>query len=70
MARAALQIGIIEVAAMAKVAPGTISRLEAGEELKPRTIKAIRHAFEQARIIFIDGDEPGVKLAKKKRGGR
>jgi transcriptional regulator with XRE-family HTH domain len=70
MARAALQIGIIEVAAMAKVAPGTISRLEAGEELKPRTIEVIRHAFERAGIIFIDGDEPGVKLAKKKRGSR
>lgn len=55
---------------MAKVAPGTVSRLEAGEELKPRTIEAIRHAFERAGIIFIDGDEPGVKLAKKKRGGR
>lgn len=70
MARAALQIGIIEVAAMAKVAPGTISRLEAGEELKPQTIEAIRHAFERAGIIFIDGDELGVKLAKKKRGSR
>jgi transcriptional regulator with XRE-family HTH domain len=67
MARAALQIGIRDIAKMAKVAPGTISRLEAGEELKPRTVDAIRHAFEKAGVAFTNGDEPGVKLRKKKR---
>lgn len=67
MARAALQIGIRDIATMAKVAPGTISRLEAGEELKPRTIEAIRAAFEKAGVVFTNGDEPGVKLRKKKR---
>lgn len=67
MARAALQIGIRDIAKMAKVAPGTISRLEAGEELKPRTVDAIRHAFEKAGVAFTNGDEPGVKLKKRKR---
>lgn len=67
MARAALQIGIREVAALAKVAPSTISRLEAGEELKPRTIEAIRQAFEKAGVAFTNGDEPGVKVRKRKR---
>jgi transcriptional regulator with XRE-family HTH domain len=67
MARAALQIGIRDIAKMAKVAPGTISRLEAGEELKPRTVEAIRHAFEKAGVAFTNGDEPGVTLRKKKR---
>jgi transcriptional regulator with XRE-family HTH domain len=67
MARAALQIGIRDIAKMAKVAPGTISRLETGEELKPRTVEAIRHAFEKAGVAFTNGDEPGVKLRKKKR---
>lgn len=67
MARAALQIGIRDIAKMAQVAPGTISRLEAGEELKPRTIEAIRHAFEKAGVAFTNGDEPGVKLRKKRR---
>lgn len=67
MARAALQIGIRDIAKMAKVAPGTISRLEAGEELKPRTVEAIRHAFEKAGVAFTNGDESGVKLRKKKR---
>jgi DNA-binding LacI/PurR family transcriptional regulator len=67
MARAALQIGIRDIAKMAKVAPGTISRLEAGEELKPRTVEAIRRAFEKAGVAFTNGDEPGVRLRKKKR---
>ena len=67
MARAALQIGIRDVAKMAKVAPSTVSRLEAGEELKPRTLEAIEQAFVKAGIVFTNGDEPGVKLRKKKR---
>ena len=67
MARAALRIGIRDVAKMAKVAPGTVSRLEAGEELKPRTVEAIQHAFEKVGVVFTNGDEPGVKLRKKKR---
>ncbi len=67
MARAALQIGIRDIAEMAKVAPGTVSRLEAGEELKPRTLEAIQDAFERAGVVFTNGNEPGVKLRKKKR---
>ena len=62
MARAALRIGVLELAAMAKVATGTITRLEAGEALKPRTLEAIQHAFEKAGIKFIDGDKPGVRV--------
>lgn len=51
---------------MADVSTNTISRLEAGEELKPRTIAAIRAALEQAGVIFVDenGDGPGVRLRK------
>ena len=67
MARAALQIGIRDLARMAQVAPGTVSRLEAGEELKPRTIEAIRQAFEKAGVAFTNGHEPGVKVRKKRR---
>jgi hypothetical protein len=62
MARAALRIGVLELAAMAKVATGTITRLEAGETLKPRTLEAIQHAFEKAGIEFIDGNKPGVRV--------
>ncbi len=52
---------------MAKVAPGTIARLESGEELKPRTVEAIQQAFEKAGVEFTNGDAPGVRLRKKKR---
>jgi transcriptional regulator with XRE-family HTH domain len=64
MARAALRIGVLELAAMAKVATGTITRLEAGEELKPRTLDAIQAAFEKAGVEFTNGDAPGVRLRK------
>lgn len=66
MARVALDLGVRDLAALAKVAPGTISRFEAGEELKERTVAAIRTALEAAGVIFIDqnGDGPGVRLRK------
>jgi transcriptional regulator with XRE-family HTH domain len=67
MARAALQIGVREVAKLAQVAASTVSRLEAGEELKPRTVEAIRRAFEGEGIEFTNGDAPGVKLRSPQR---
>jgi predicted transcriptional regulator len=67
MARTALGIGIRELATLAQVAPGTITRFEAGDELKPRTVQAIRHALELAGVEFIDenGGGPGVRLRKR-----
>ena len=62
MARAALQLGVRDLAAMAKVATDTISRLEAGKELKPRTVEAIQHALEKAGVEFTNGNKPGVRL--------
>ena len=52
MARAALGLGIRELARRAKVAPGTIVRLERGEALKERTVEAIVAAckFERGKI--------------------
>jgi transcriptional regulator with XRE-family HTH domain len=67
MARAALRLGVRELAKIAKVAAGTVSRFEAGEELKPRTVEAIQRTLEKAGVEFTNGDEPGVKLKKKKR---
>ncbi|MFB2553911.1 transcriptional regulator [Ensifer soli] len=59
MARAALQIGVREIAEAAQVSTNTLTRLERGEELKPRTLAAIRTALEAAGVEFIDG---GVRL--------
>ncbi len=47
---------------MAKVATDTVSRLEAGKALKPRTVEAIQHALEKAGVEFTNGSKPGVRL--------
>jgi transcriptional regulator with XRE-family HTH domain len=67
MARAALKLGVRETAQLAKVAPSTVARFEAGEPLKPRTVEAIQRAFEAAGIEFTNADAPGVRLKKKRR---
>lgn len=66
MARVALNLGIRDLAKLARVAPATVSRFEAGEELKPRTIDAMRVALENAGVIFVDenGEGPGVRMKK------
>lgn len=65
MARAALQIGVRELAVAAAVSPTTITRLERGEALYPRTVAAIRAALEKNGVEFIDGDAPGMRLKPK-----
>ena len=68
MARAALGLGVRELAELAAVSQDTVSRLERGEELMPRTLEAVQRALEAAGVEFTNGDEPGVKLkAKGKR---
>ncbi len=64
MARAALGLGVRDLAKLANVSVDTVSRLERGEELMPRTLAAIRAALEAAGVLFIDqnGNGPGVRL--------
>jgi transcriptional regulator with XRE-family HTH domain len=64
MARAALQLGVRELAAKARVSPATIVRFEASQELRERTVDAIRAALEAAGVEFTNGDQPGVRLRK------
>ena len=66
MARAAVGWGVRDLAREAGVAVDTISRLERGEEIMPRTLAAIRGALESAGVIFIaeNGEGPGVRLRK------
>ena len=64
MARAALGLGVRELAAAAKVSTDTVARFERGDELKERTIDALQRALEAAGIEFTDGDQPGVRLTK------
>jgi hypothetical protein len=32
--------------------------------LQPRTVHAIQRALEKAGVVFINGDQPGVRLKK------
>ncbi len=68
MARVALDLGVRDLATLAGVSPDTIARLERGEELKPRTIDAIRVTLENAGVVFVDenGEGPGVRLKKQR----
>lgn len=66
MARAALGLTVRGLAELAGVSHDTVIRLEAGDELKPRTVAAIRSALESAGVLFIDenGEGAGVRLRK------
>ena len=66
MARAALGLGVRELAAAAKVSIDTVTRFERGDELKERTIEALQRVLEAAGIEFTDGNGggPGVRLRK------
>ncbi|MBU8544315.1 MULTISPECIES: helix-turn-helix domain-containing protein [Roseomonadaceae] len=66
MARAAVGLGVRELAAAAGVSADTVVRLEKGEVLQPRTLAAIRAALEAAGVEFIaeNGGGPGVRLRK------
>jgi hypothetical protein len=62
MARAALAWTVRELASNAKVHRNTITRLEAGAQAEPRTLKAVVDSMEAAGIEFIDGSAPGVRI--------
>jgi transcriptional regulator with XRE-family HTH domain len=68
MARAALKIGVRDVAAMAKVSPATVTRIESDQPANASTLAAIRTALESAGVLFIDqnGEGPGVRLRKQR----
>src|SRR5208282_607781 len=63
MARAALGMGVRELAAAAKVSADTVARFERGDELKERTVDAIRQTLEAAGVEFTNGERPGVRLS-------
>lgn len=59
MARAALKIGVRDLAAMSGVTANTISRIENESDAKQSTMKSLQTALESAGVEFIDG---GVRL--------
>ena len=66
MAKAALDLTVIELASLAKVSTNTLVRFERGERLTERTMQRVQAAFEAAGIEFIpeDGDGVGIRLRK------
>ena len=66
MARAALGWGVRDLAKQAGVSVDTVTRLEKGDALLPRTVEAIQRALEEAGVIFVaeNGEGPGVRLRK------
>ena len=66
MARAALNLGVIELANLAEVSTNTVTRFERGERVKLSTIDRMRAALEQAGVEFIpeNGGGAGVRLKK------
>jgi DNA-binding Xre family transcriptional regulator len=67
MARAALGWGVRDLMAAAGISGDTVNRLERGEQLRERTLAAVREALESAGVVFIDsnGGGPGVRLKRK-----
>jgi transcriptional regulator with XRE-family HTH domain len=63
MARAALQLGVRELAALARVSNSTLTKFERGEALMPRTAEAIQRALEAKGIIFTS-NPPGVTIGE------
>jgi DNA-binding LacI/PurR family transcriptional regulator len=65
MARAALKIGVRDVAILAKVSPATVTRIESDQPANASTLLAIRTALEAAGVVFIDqnGGGAGVRLS-------
>ena len=67
MARAALGWSVRDLAREARVGVNTVVRFEAGQASPiPATLAAIQRALEAAGVEFTDGDEPGVKLRKRR----
>lgn len=69
MARAALGIGVRDLAEMSGITANTISRIENGSDAKQSTIDTLQKCLETAGITFIDdhansaGGGPGVRLS-------
>jgi hypothetical protein len=59
-----------ELAAHAVVPTSLIADYETGAStLRPADLDAVRAALERARVEFIDGNQPGVRL-RMGRGGK
>jgi hypothetical protein len=70
MARAAVRLGVRDLARLAQISPTTVTRAEADLPVNKTIIAAIERALESAGIEFIpeNGGGPGVRLKVDFRG--
>ena len=70
MARAALGLGVRDLAKLADCAPSTVFRFETGKgAMLTDTLARIQKALEKEGVIFLEPDEkygPGVRLRLKR----
>ncbi|MEE8295603.1 MAG: hypothetical protein V3R64_07805 [Sphingomonadales bacterium] len=66
MARAALKLGIRELAEQAEISTGTVVRFEKGLGVHAGSLRAMEDVFRAAGVEFIEenGGGPGVRLKK------
>lgn len=60
MARAGLDFGVRDVAALAGVSPNTVARLERGEVLRDDTLRKIRESLAAEGAIFLSSVGGGI----------
>lgn len=67
MGRAALRLGVRELAQLADVSPTTITKVESDVPVNRHSIRAVLTALENAGVDFIpdNGSGPGVRLRKR-----
>ena len=70
MARAALKIGVRDVAVLANVSPATVTRIESNQPANASTLLVIRTALETAGVEFIAENGGGVGVRIKRPEGR
>lgn len=70
MARAALGLGVRDLAILAKVSSMTVTRFENGKSQGyPDTLAKVRAAFEKAGVDFIAENGGGAGVRLKAKGG-
>ena len=66
MARAALRLGIRELAQLADVSPTTVTKIEADQPTNRNSIRAVQAALETSGIEFIQENGVGVGVRLKR----
>jgi len=65
MARAALSLGMRDVAAGTGLSTATITRIEKGGDARVSTLRTLQGYYEAQGIVFVDADQsagPGVRI--------